>query len=93
MTTTELARLSDDELHELAVATERDANRLSFSRVETRRRRRKIRLDCGCWIDGSEPYVYAVWRVASDPRGAIRQRTECEHCHGGSPPTFRAGPR
>lgn len=90
---TAAAVLSDVELAAAVAELEPERERLAFSRIETRRRRRKVRLDCGCWIDGSEPYVYQVWRVASDPRGVIRQRLECEHCHAGSPPTFRAGPR
>lgn len=87
------AALTDEELHELAGELETAAERLAFHRAETRHRRRKVRLDCGCWIDGSEPYVYQVWRRAGDPRGVIRQRLECEQCHAGQPPTFRAGPR
>lgn len=52
----------------------------AFARTETRRRRLKCRLDCGHWIDGSELYRYQVWRVNGDPRGVIRQRTDCEPC-------------
>jgi len=40
-----LDRLSDHELRDLAAAVEADEHRLAFSRVETRTRRRKVRLD------------------------------------------------
>ena len=52
----------------------------AFARTETRRRRLKALMDCGHWIDGSEPYRYQVWRLNSAPRGVIEQRTECEEC-------------
>lgn len=52
----------------------------SFRRTETRRTILKRLLDCGHWIDGSEPYRYQVWRLNLDPRGEITQRRDCEFC-------------
>lgn len=59
-----------------------EAHRLAFAffRVEKRRRRLKVKLDCGHTIDGSEPYRYSVWRTNDMPRGKIEQRTDCEFC-------------
>lgn len=52
----------------------------AFHREERRRRRLKVQLDCGHWIDGTEPYRYQVWKLRSDPRGKIHQRPDCEFC-------------
>jgi hypothetical protein len=63
---------------EAALAWERRQHEPAFERVEVRRSRLKRRCDCGHWIDGSEPYRYAVWKV----RGAagVEQRLDCEFC-------------
>lgn len=52
----------------------------AFSRTDERKTKLKRRLDCGHWIDGSEPYRYMVWRTNDQPRGIISQRTDCEFC-------------
>lgn len=52
----------------------------SFQRIEVRKRRLKTQLDCGHWIDGSEPYRYMVWRTNGMPRGRVEQHTDCEFC-------------
>ena len=49
-----------------------------FSRTVVRRRKLKVKLDCGHWIDGSELYRYQVWKYRDDP--GITQRTDCEPC-------------
>jgi hypothetical protein len=61
-------------------ALARDEFSFAFHREERRRSRLKRLCDCGHWIDGTEPYRYQVWRLISDPRGAIRQRLDCEFC-------------
>lgn len=52
----------------------------AFQRIEERHARLKRQLDCGCWIDASEPYRYQVWRLNDSPRGTLEQRTDCEFC-------------
>jgi len=52
----------------------------AFFRVCKRKRRLKVKLDCGHTIDGSEPYRYSVWRTNDMPPGTIEQRTDCEFC-------------
>ncbi len=54
---------------------------VAFRRVCTRKARWKRLLDCGHWIDGTEPYVYEVWRDRYAPRGVIEQLTTCEFCN------------
>lgn len=53
----------------------------AFVRSCVRRARLKRRLDCGHWIDGSEPYRYQVWKLNGDRE--ISQRTDCEFCARG----------
>lgn len=55
----------------------------AFERTATRAARLKRKLDCGHWIDGSEPYRYQVWRTNDQPRGVLSQRTDCEFCARG----------
>lgn len=50
----------------------------AFQRFCVRRARLKRKLECGHWIDGSEPYRYGVWKHYGDDR--IWQRTDCEEC-------------
>ena len=52
----------------------------AFRREERRRTLLKRLCDCGCWIDGGEPYRYQVWRLNVMPAGVIEQRTDCEFC-------------
>jgi hypothetical protein len=52
----------------------------AFARTEHRHARLKRQVDCGHWIDGTEPYRYQVWKLNCDPRGVIHQRTDCEFC-------------
>jgi hypothetical protein len=61
-------------------ALELDEYAFAFHREERRKTRLKRLCDCGHWIDGTEPYRYAVWRLRSDPRGRVTQRLECEFC-------------
>ncbi len=41
---------------------------LAFVRAETRHTKLKRWCDCGCVIDGGEPYEYSVWKVNGDVR-------------------------
>jgi hypothetical protein len=50
----------------------------AFHRVEVRHTRLKRRCDCGCWVDGSEPYHYQVWKLVG--AAGIEQRLDCEFC-------------
>lgn len=50
---------------------------VEFERVAYRRRRLKVRLDCGHTIDGGEPYRYQVWKLSD---GGLQQRSDCEFC-------------
>lgn len=53
----------------------------SFVRQEMRKRRFDFfRADCGHKVGKSERYRYQVWRINSEPRGQINQRTDCEPC-------------
>lgn len=61
-----------------ALAWERAQTALAFERVETRKSILKRYLDCGHWIDGSEPYRYQVWKRNCDPE--LTQRLDCEFC-------------
>lgn len=74
--------LGDEQAREL-VAYERLLGADAFHRTETRHALLKRRLDCGCWIDGGEPYIYSVWRVNDQPPGVISQLTACEFCSRG----------
>lgn len=56
---------------------EKTQQRAEFERIATRRRKLKVQLDCGHWIDGSELYRYQVWKYRGEP---ISQRTDCEPC-------------
>lgn len=51
---------------------------LAFFRMEVRKARKKMRLDCGHVIDGSEPHRYQVWKMKDAKR--IEQLDECEFC-------------
>ena len=50
----------------------------AFKRTETRHTKLKRLLDCGCWIDGGEPYIYSVWKLWDAER--IEQVLVCEFC-------------
>lgn len=52
--------------------------RPAFFRVEVRRTRLKRQCDCGCVIDGSEPYRYQVWKMPGS--AGVEQRLDCEFC-------------
>ena len=62
---------------ELVEQLERESQPV-FYRTEVRRTRLKRRCDCGCVIDGSEPYRYQVWKMPGS-RG-VEQRLDCEFC-------------
>jgi hypothetical protein len=62
------------------VTTATDEYAYAFFREDRRKTRLKRLLDCGHWIDGTEPYRYLVWRLVSDPRSTIQQRLDCEFC-------------
>jgi hypothetical protein len=74
--------VSDDELEYLA--WEKKQHAYAFSRTVYRHCRKKRLCDCGHWVDGSakntEVYRYSVWRINSEPRGHINQRTDCDVC-------------
>jgi hypothetical protein len=64
---------------------------VEFARGETRRTSVKRWCDCGCVIDGGEPYVYEVWKVAGDEE--IHDLETCEPCavdYSGSGGWYRA---
>ena len=50
----------------------------AFSRTCTRRSKLKRKLECGHWIDGSEPYRYHVSKCYGDAE--LTQRRDCEFC-------------
>lgn len=69
-----------DERLEAYLEWEEKQRAVAFERSETRKARLKRKLDCGHWIDGTEPYRYSVWRTNDMPRGTIEQRLDCEFC-------------
>lgn len=60
------------------VEYERWLTGFAFARECRRKARWKRLLDCGHWIDGSEPYRYQVWKLNCET--GIAQRTDCEFC-------------
>lgn len=74
---------------ELAAEYERWLHGVAFARSELRHSRLKRRVDCGCMIDGGEPYRYQVWRDNAAARGVIEQRTDCEPCSRVDSPGWR----
>lgn len=51
----------------------------AFFRVDhVEHARKKMLLDCGHWIDGSEPYRRCVGRLAGSTE--VWERTDCEFC-------------
>lgn len=51
----------------------------AFERNERRHTRHKRWCDCGCVIDGGEPYEYEVWKY-NDGGPGVEQRVTCEPC-------------
>lgn len=73
----EYADLTDAELEDyLKWIKKQDST--EFHRIDERKTKLKRKLDCGHWIDGSEPYRYQVWKHSSED--GIGQRTDCEFC-------------
>lgn len=49
----------------------------AFQRFCTRKSKLKRKLECGHYIDASEPYRYGVWKLYGSE---LEQRRDCEFC-------------
>lgn len=67
-----------DPTYEAFLLREARIGTVAFARTCTRRSSLKRKLECGHWIDGSEPYRYHVSKHYGDAE--ISQRRDCEFC-------------